>query len=43
MIDDDDNISEPWVRVSLTVILKPTLALQALSVRSTSLIWCIGE
>lgn len=43
MIDDDDNMSDPWVRVSLTIILNPRLASQALNVRRIRLIWCIGE
>lgn len=43
MIEEDDNISEPWARVNLTIILSPRLASQALKVKRISLVWWIDD
>lgn len=42
-MDELDSKSEPCMRVSFTIILRPNLASQALNVRSIKLIWCSGE
>lgn len=43
LIDDEDNMSDPCVRVSLTIILRPRLASQALNVNIIKLTWWIDE